>query len=285
MKIILSPAKKMNNDDYWGSFGQPVFEINHRSSVVQNAEFYNKMHQFEGNHNREGVLVISKPYYLEKTEEILTWLKSKTYEELKSLWGCNEKIARQNFERLCHMDLYGQLTPSVLAYEGIAYQYMAPAVFEDGHFGYVQEHLCILSAFYGVLRAMDGVTPYRLEMQSKASINGTKDLYDFWGNKLYQSVRDESGIIINLASKEYSKCIEKYLSSEDRYITITFCEKSGEKLVTKGTYAKMARGEMVRFMAEKHIEDPIEIQKFDRLGYVFRENLSSGTEYVFERIV
>ena len=101
---------------------------------------------------------------------------------------------------------------------------------------------------------------------------------------MYESVRDESGVIINLASKEYSKCIEKYLTPADRYITITFCEKSGDKLVIKGTYAKMARGEMVRFMAENRIEDPEEIRKFDRLGYLHREELSSDTEYVFERI-
>ena len=84
-------------------------------------------------------------------------------------------------------------------------------------------------------------------------------------------------------SKEYSKCIEKYLTPQDRYITITFCELSGDKLVTKGTYAKMARGEMVRYMAENNIENPVEIQKFDRSGYLFRSDLSSDVEYVFER--
>ena len=182
------------------------------------------------------------------------------------------------------MNLNDRLTPAVLSYEGIAYQYMAPAVFESEHLDYVQEHLRILSAFYGVLKAMDGVTPYRLEMQAKASIAGTRDLYEFWGDRLYRAVRDDSGIIINLASKEYAKCIQKYVTDEDRYITITFCEKSGGKLVTKGTYAKMARGEMVRYMAEHQIEDPAEIRKFDRLGYVFREELSSQTEYVFERM-
>ena len=82
---------------------------------------------------------------------------------------------------------------------------------------------------------------------------------------------DDSRIIINLASKEYSKCIEKYLTPKDTYITISFCELSGNKLVTKGTYAKMARGEMVRFMAEREIENPAEIQKFDRLGYTSEE--------------
>ena len=86
-----------------------------------------------------------------------------------------------------------------------------------------------------------------------------------------------------MASKEYSKCIEKYLTPQDRYITITFCELSGNKLVTKGTYAKMARGEMVRFMAENNIENPVEIQKFDRIGYSFRSDWSSDSEYVFER--
>ena len=248
MKIILSPAKKMNMDpDRLAPSGLPDF--------------------------------------LDQTEEILVWLRDRSYEELKALWKCNDKIVQQNIARLEQMELRSQLTPAVLAYEGIAYQYMAPAVFESGHYDYVQEHLRILSAFYGVLRAMDGVTPYRLEMQANASIGGKKDLYELWGNRLYEAVRDESRVIVNLASKEYSKCIEKYLVPEDRYLTITFCEKSGDKLVTKGTYAKMARGEMVRYMAEHQIEDPVEIRNFDRLGYVFRDDLSSDKEYIFERLV
>ena len=176
------------------------------------------------------------------------------------------------------------LTPALLSYEGIAFQYMAPAVFEDGQFEYIQKHLRILSAFYGSLKPLDGVKPYRLEMQAKVTIGNTRNLYDYWGNLLYQTVIDDSQIIINLASKEYSKCIEKYLSPKDTYITITFCELSGEKLVTKGTYAKMARGEMVRFMAERGIENPADIQKFNRLGYRFREDLSSEKEYIFERL-
>ena len=247
MKIILSPAKKMNRD-------------------VDTLEYS------------------ALPEYLEQTETILNWLKSKSHEDLKKLWKCNDKIAEQNFERLECMDLHKQLTPAVLSYEGIAYQYMAPAVFENSQLEYIQEHLRILSAFYGVLKPMDGVTPYRLEMQAKASIGGSKALYEFWGEKLYRAVRDDSGVIINLASKEYSKCIEKYLTPEDHYITITFCERSGDKLVTKGTYAKMARGEMVRFMAENNVKDPAGIQKFDRLGYIFRKELSSDREYIFERI-
>lgn len=161
---------------------------------------------------------------------------------------------------------------------------MAPAVFEDGQLDYVQEHLRILSGFYGVLKAMDGVVPYRLEMQAKASIGGCKDLYDLWGKRIYEQVRDESGIILNLASKEYSRCVEKYLTDGDTYITCIFGEMAGGKFITKGTYAKMARGEMVRFMAEKRIERLEEVRKFRRLGYVFREDMSTDTDYVFERM-
>ena len=160
---------------------------------------------------------------------------------------------------------------------------LAPSVFEDSQFEYVQNHLRILSAFYGVLKPLDGVTPYRLEMQAKVGIGDAKNLYEYWGDMLYCSVIDNSRIIINLASKEYSKSIEKYLTLRDKYITIVFCELSGDKLVTKGTYAKMARGEMVRFMAENSIENPEDIKKFDRLGYAFRYDLSSDTEYIFER--
>lgn len=246
MKIILSPAKKMNVDT-------------------------------------DTLAYIGKPVLLRQTEEILAWMKERTPEELKRLWKCNDKIAEQNFERLKYMDLHKGLTPAVLSYEGIAYQYMAPAVFEDGHFDYVQEHLRILSGFYGVLKAMDGVTPYRLEMQAKAAVGGSKDLYELWGRRLYEQVRDESGIILNLASREYSRCIEKYLAEGDTYITCIFGEMAGGKFVTKGTYAKMARGEMVRFMAEKKIREPGEVRKFNRLGYEFREDLSTDTEYVFER--
>ena len=246
MKIILSPAKKMITDT-------------------------------------DSIAPVELPEFIDRTAEILSWMKSQSKEQLKSIWKCNDKIAEQNFNRLENMDLYNMLTPAVLSYEGIAFQYMAPPVFENRQFDYIKNHLRILSAFYGVLKPMDGVTPYRLEMQAKAEIEDTKNLYDYWGERLYRSVIDDDRVMINLASKEYSKCIEKYLSDKDKYITVTFCERSGDKLVTKGTYAKMARGEMVRYMAEKAIENPTDIQKFDRLGYIFRGDLSSESGYVFER--
>ena len=147
-----------------------------------------------------------------------------------------------------------------------------------------------------MLKPFDGVVPYRLEMQAKASDAG--DLYRFWGGKLYREVvRDDAGdllcgrgtdgesrkgaVIVNLASKEYSRCIEKYIQPEDAFITVTFGELVDRKVKQKGTYAKMARGEMVRYLAELQAEEPDKIKGFDRLGYRFAEELSTEKEYVF----
>ena len=233
------------------------------------------------NVNTDDLAPCGLPAFMEQTEEVVRFLQGLSYGDAKKLWACNDRIAEQNYDRLQNMDLYHQLTPAILSYEGIAYQYMAPSVFENGQFAYVQEHLRILSAFYGVVRPMDGVTPYRLEMQAKAKIAGAKDLYDYWGDRLYREVLDDSRVIINLASKEYSRCIEKYLQLEDVYITCIFGEFSGEKIVQKGVYAKMARGEMVRFMAENRIGSPEEMKEFDRLGYGFRADLSDEKTYIF----
>ena len=255
MKIIISPAKKMRVDtDSFACCALPVF--------------------------------------LSETEKLKDWIADLPYSEAKKLWACNDKIAGENFERFRNMDLRHHLTPAILSYDGIQYTYMAPSVFENDAFTYVQNNLRILSGFYGVLKPMDGVTPYRLEMcakwtrlstQARAAVDSYKDLYDFWGNRLYNEVFDESRRVINLASKEYAKCIEFYLQPGDRFITCVFGEMEKGKVVQKGVYAKMARGEMVRYMAVNDIEEPEQIREFDWSGYCFREELSSENEYVFIR--
>lgn len=224
-----------------------------------------------------------KPVFPKETEEIMRFMQGLSLEQAQALWKCNDAIASENYERFQTMDLDRAMTPAILSYDGIAFQYMGPGVFQYDEFDYVQDHLRILSAFYGVVKPMDGVTPYRLEMQAKAQISGKKNLYDFWGDKLYQEVIDDSHIIINLASKEYSKCIEKYLKPTDTYITCIFGEFVGEKVVQKGVYAKMARGEMVRYMAEHHLEDPEGMKGFDRLDFRFHQELSDEKTYVFIR--
>ena len=244
MKIIISPAKKMKV-------------------------------------NTDTLEVRALPVYLHEAEYLQKHLSELSYEELKSLWKCNDQIAQINYERLQKMNLRMQLTPALLSYEGIQYQYMAPAVLEDGQWEYVQEHVCILSGLYGVVRPLDGVTPYRLEMQTKVSLPNVKNLYEYWGDKIYREVSADTEVIVNLASKEYSKCIEKYLTPEVRYITCVFGEYKGDKVIEKGTYAKMARGEMVRFLAERKAERPEEMKLFCRLGYRYSETESTKDRYVF----
>ena len=187
MRIIISPAKQMRTDT-------------------------------------DTIACTEMPVFLEKTAILKDWISSLSFDEQKKLWACNDKIAKQNAARFAGMDLKSSLTPALLAYDGIQYTYMAPAVFEDGQITYVQEHLRILSGFYGVLKPMD-----------------------------------------------------------DRCITCVFGELVNGKVVQKGVYAKMARGEMVRFMAGIQAEKPEQIKNFDWSGYQFDEGRSSEMEYVFVR--
>lgn len=244
MRIIISPAKKMNTDtDTFAWQELPVF--------------------------------------LDKTEQLLGWMREQGFEKLKKLWGCSDRIAESSYDRIMSMELRKHLTPALISYEGIQYQYMAPGVFSQECWDYVQEHLRILSGFYGVLRPLDGVTPYRLEMQAKAKAGGAKDLYGFWEDLLYREMAGH--VMINLASKEYSRCIEKYLRPEDVYITCVFGEEKDGKVRQKGTLAKMARGEMVRFMAENRVENPEEMKEFRGLDFHYEAALSTEREYVFLR--
>lgn len=244
MRIIISPAKKMNVDV-------------------------------------DSFACQSLPQFLPKTEQLYERLQGMSYEELKALWKCNDQIAKLNFERLQTMDLRQRLTPAILSYEGIQYQYMAPGVFTYDELDYVQEHLRILSGFYGVLRPFDGVTPYRLEMQAKLKMGEAKDLYSFWGDSIAKNLFSETDCILNLASQEYSRCVSAHLTDGAQFVTCLFCERKNGKLIEKGTLCKMARGEMVRYMAEHQIETAEEIKAFDRLGYRFAQSESNQTTYTF----
>lgn len=241
LKIIISPAKKMKQD---------IDTLPH--------------HQY--------------PYFLKDTEIILAYMKQLSYEEIKKIWNCSDKIAKWNYTQLHSMNLYQKLTPAIFSYEGIQYQYMAPSVFETETLNYIEQHVRILSGFYGILKPFDGVVPYRLEMQAKSD---KKTLYEFWGKKLAEYLFQEDTSIINLASREYSKCISKYLRKDISFLTCIFGEREKGRIIQKGTHVKMARGEMVRFMAEHQIDDIEKIKKFNRLGYRYIEELSNRTTYVF----
>ncbi len=244
MRIIISPAKKMNR-------------------------------------NTDSIPWKDLPVFLDETEVLCRKLQSMSYDELKKLWKCNDQIAEQNVERLKDMNLERLLTPAILAYEGIQYQYMAPGVFTGAALDYVQEHLRILSGFYGVLKPLDGVVPYRLEMQAKLKIEIARDLYGYWGNRLAGQIVSETDCILNLASKEYSISISRHLPEHVRFVTCIFGEEKDGKIIEKGTMCKMARGEMVRYMAENQIQTVEEIKTFDRLGYCYLETQSDEHTYVF----
>ena len=221
------------------------------------------------------------PAFLAQAERLKAVLQGMPPKELQALWKCSDAIAKLNIERLEHMDLRRGLTPAVLAYEGIQYRYMAPGVMEGAHLSYLRERLRILSGFYGLLRPFDGVTPYRLEMQARLSVDRCHDLYQFWGNRLARQLAAETDFVLSLASKEYSKTVEPHLPKSVRFLTCTFGEWKGGKVIEKGTQCKMARGQMVRWMAEHKIEDPEHLRAFDQLGYRFHEELSTENQYVF----
>ena len=245
MRIIISPAKQMGEGrDFLAPAGRPVYEA--------------------------------------RAGELAAYLRSLPYEALKELLACGEKLARAAYETYQAMDFFRADTPALLAYRGIQYQYMAPQVFETPYFAYVQEHLRILSGLYGILRPLDAVVPYRLEMQARVRLGPWRDLYRFWGDSLYRALTAGGDrVIVNLASREYSRAVEPYLTGADTFITCTFGELQGERVVEKGVYVKMARGEMVRWMAEHAAEAPEDLRQFDRLGFSFCPARSDGRHLVF----
>lgn len=243
MKIIISPAKKMNIEQ----------DVSHKSL----------------------------PVFLGNTQEIKNTIQGLSYEDLKDIWKCNDNLAKLNFDRFCNMDLERSLSPAIFSYEGLQYQYIGANVLDNNALKYIADNLRIISGFYGVLRPFDGVTPYRLEMQAKISIDNKKNLYDYWGDKLYKEIFKDNDMVLNLASKEYSECIERHLKSNDKFITCLFYEDVNGKFKQKATLAKMARGSMVRFLAENNIDNIDDIKKFNDFGFSFNNDMSSEDKLVF----
>lgn len=248
MKIILSPAKKMNIDD-------------------------------------DSPLQVTEPRLLERTRRLYAALRSMSLAELQRLWKCSDGLAELNYQRLQQLDFSRAVTPAVLAYEGLAYQHLAPRVLTDRACAYLEKNLRILSGFYGVLRPFDAVVPYRLELQAPLRPEGCKNLYQFWGSSLYEELVDEDRTIINLASEEYARAVRPFLQPGDRFLTVEFCEAVRGVLRQKGTYAKMARGAMVRFMAEGEIglTELDRLKEFKELGFSYLPGRSTEECFVFVR--
>ncbi len=243
MRVIISPAKKM---------------------VVDQDSFSPK----------------GKPEYLQETSEILRKMQNLSYQQAKSLWKTSDKLSRSNYAHLKKIDLTRHLTPAIFSYSGLQYQYMAADILTGPALNYLQQTLRILSGFYGVLRPFDGIVPYRLEMCAKLKLGRSRDLYSFWKDRLYLQISGH-GPIINLASKEYSSAVIPYLQEKDEFIDITFAHLINGKLKTRATPAKIARGQMVHFIAEKHITSVGELRNFQSPTYSFSPERSSPTNLVF----
>ena len=242
MKIIISPAKTMNSDP-------------------------------------DAFPVAGMPEFLEEAKTLLAQLRQYDGAALKALLRCSDTLAALNYRRYQEMELERGLTPALFAYEGLQYRHMAPTAFTETEYRYLQEHLRILSGFYGALRPLDGIVPYRLEMQAKPEFCGS--MYRFWGEKLGAYLGQDNDLVIDLASKEYSTAAKQGLPAHVKWVTVYFGTVKDGKFREKGTLCKMARGTMVRYMAEREVQRAEELLEFQSLGFQFCPERSDSEQLYF----
>ena len=221
------------------------------------------------NINNDDIISESIPCFMEKTEYLYNNLKDYSYDDLKKLLACNDEIAELNYSRYKDMNLYKNLSPAILSYEGIQYKYMSPDSFSNSEFDYVSNHLRILSGFYGILRPFDGVVPYRLELNNKVKTEKFKSLYEFWNSRIYDELTKDDNQILDLGAKQYTKIIKKYLTSSIKYVKCHFKEESDEGYREIGVYVKMARGQMVKYIIENKIDNPEDLKNFTFNSFKF----------------
>lgn len=245
MKIIISPAKKMKREEY--------------------------------------VAPLHRPMFLKEAGELLSFLRSLSDSEMAKVWKVKGALLSSSLSSLSMLSLEDIGSPAIFSYDGIQYTYMSPSSFTDSMLEYAEKNLRIISGLYGLLRPLDGVGTYRLEMESPISIPGYGDLYSYWGGKIASSLMEDERLLVNLASAEYSKAVLPYLPSTVNVVTPVFLDWEKGRYVSKGVYAKMERGEMVRFLAETGAETVEDIMKFSSRGYEFSRFLSDSNTLCFVR--
>lgn len=247
-----------------------------------------KKQDFETQHPQ---LEATKPQASKESAILMGELKQLKKNQIATLMGVSESIAELNHQRFQQFDpaKYNRSNAkqALYAFRGDAYRALDADTLKPKALDYLQQHLIILSGLYGYLRPLDLIQPYRLEMKTPLKNPRGKDLYEFWGdriaNALEKSLSDHKNkTIINLASGEYFKAVERALNPE-QVLTLTFKEKKGSSYKVVGINAKRARGAMTRFLADKQINDPQKIKTFDVDGYQFSEPHSSEREWVFIR--
>jgi cytoplasmic iron level regulating protein YaaA (DUF328/UPF0246 family) len=231
------------------------------------------------------------PQFLSQSSKLIKTLKEKEPKDIASLMGLSDKLASLNFDRYqswkAAKTVSSDAKPSMLVFKGDVYQGLEADKFNAKQIKFAQKHLRILSGLYGILRPMDVIKPYRLEMGTKLKTEKGKNLYEFWGNSVQDNVVDDltsqkSDLLINLASKEYFSVLGKMPEYINVVSPIFKDFKNGEHKIIS-FYAKRARGLMAKWIIENNIKDFEKLSKFNLDGYYFSKKDSTVTEPVFLR--
>ena len=234
--------------------------------------------------------VFTTPDYLGHSQQLINRLRNFSSLDISDLMKVSAKIADLNFDRYESWKkpfTVKNAKQSILAFKGDVYTGLNAETFKAGDFKFAQNHLRVLSGLYGLLRPLDLMQPYRLEMGTKLKTDKGKNLYEFWGSDITEGLNKQlkkikSDTLINLASNEYFKSV-KTAELNAKIITPAFKEfKNGEyKMI--GIYAKKARGLLSRYIIENKLNDPEDIKSFKEDGYRFSKQLSKGNSWVFTR--
>ncbi|MDX9848204.1 MAG: peroxide stress protein YaaA [Tenuifilaceae bacterium] len=232
----------------------------------------------------------TQPNFLAQSEIIVERLRRLTIDDLKELMGISPTLARLNFERYLKWQLpfdEKNSHPALLTFKGDVYEGIDVKDFTKDDLAFAQQTVRILSGLYGVLKPLDLMQPYRLEMGTKIEINKDSNLYEFWQktltdhfNKLLAS--DTENTLVNLASNEYSKAIN-IKKLKGNVITPVFKEQKGNELKTIAIFAKRARGLMTRFAIKNRLDKVEHLKTFAEEGYVFSPLQTKGSTWVFVR--
>jgi cytoplasmic iron level regulating protein YaaA (DUF328/UPF0246 family) len=234
--------------------------------------------------------VYSQPELLEQSKLLIKRCKTLTPADISSLMGISDKLAGLNAAR------FGEWTtpftpqnarPAVLAFNGDVYTGLDAKTFNQDNFAFAQQHMRILSGLYGLLRPLDLMQAYRLEMGKKLDNDRGTNLYQFWGdiitNHLNEAIAAQGdNILINLASNEYFKSVKKK-SLDAEVITPAFKDWKNGQYKMISFFAKKARGLMARYIIENEITELEKLKSFDLAGYQFSEEFSQGNDWVFTR--
>ncbi|HAD99278.1 MAG TPA: peroxide stress protein YaaA [Gammaproteobacteria bacterium] len=230
--------------------------------------------------------VFTQTRQIEQSQVLVDLLKGKTQDDIASLMSISDKLSKLNFDRFQTFSTPFTLSnakQALLAFKGDVYNGIDAQSLSLDDFEFAQGHLRMLSGLYGVIRPLDLIQPYRLEMGTKLKNSQGKNLYEFWGDKISKVLNeDESEVIINLASNEYFKGIDKK-SINAKIVNIAFKELKNDTYKIIGIYAKRARGLMVNYMIKNRLTDPELLKGFNVEGYQFRQTMSDDLTWVFTR--